>query len=268
MLRLGMEAHSARAQGFQCGLLQLRHRAPPLQRDPRLDARLAAIAERNRVPVRLALLDLVAVAEPGEDALLRLILCQPGELTGRVVHPSVRADHSQLGKVVVETDLVVRRVVCRRDLECSRSEVALDALVGDHRNVTLDPRHDDLTADRVPVALVVGMDRDGHVAQDRRRTDRRDRDVPVPVGERVADVRQRVVDVLVRELEVGEGGQVVWAPVPDPVRTVDPALVPEMYEEAHHRPDVGVVHREALAAVVERRADAAELEHDLAAVLA
>ena len=41
-----------------------------------------------------------------------------------------------------------------------------------------------------------------------------------------------------------------------------------MHEEAHHGADVRLVHREALAAVVERGADAAELEHDLAAVLA
>ena len=58
------------------------------------------------------------------------------------------------------------------------------------------------------------------------------------------------------------------APVDDPVRAVDPALAVEVHEEAHDRAHVGVVHREALAAVVERRADPAELEHDLAAVLA
>ena len=91
---------------------------------------------------------------------------------------------------------------------------------------------------------------------------------PSPVRQRVADVGERVVDVLVRELEVGERGQVERAPVDDPVGAVDPALLPQVDEEAHHRADVGVVHREALAAVVERGADPPELEHDLAAVLA
>ena len=41
-----------------------------------------------------------------------------------------------------------------------------------------------------------------------------------------------------------------------------------MDEEAHHGTDVRVVHREPLAPVVHRRADAPELEHDLAAVFA
>src|SRR6185295_8565378 len=41
----------------------------------------------------------------------------------------------------------------------------------------------------------------------------------------------------------------------------------EVDEEAHHRADVGVVHREALAAVVHRGPEAAELAHDRPAVL-
>ena len=90
----------------------------------------------------------------------------------------------------------------------------------------------------------------------------------VAVDERIADVRERVVDVDVRDLEVGERGQVERAPVDDPVRAVDPALLPQVDEEAHDGADVRLVHREALAAVVERGADAAELHHDLAAVLA
>src|SRR5205823_920278 len=78
----------------------------------------------------------------------------------------------------------------------------------------------------------------------------------------------RVVDLEVRELEIRERGEVERAPVDDAIRAVEPALVPEVDEEPHDGADVGVVHREALATVVERGADTAELEHDLAAVLA
>src|SRR4029077_9384612 len=56
--------------------------------------------------------------------------------------------------------------------------------------------------------------------------------------------------------------------VDDPVRAVDPALLVQVHEEAHDGADVALVHREALAPVVERRAGAPELEPDLAAVLA
>ena len=106
------------------------------------------------------------------------------------------------------------------------------------------------------------MHRHGDVGEDRRRTDGRDRDVPRTVGERVARVGERVVHVLVDDLEVGDRGLVEGAPVDDPVRAVEPAALPQVDEEPHHGLDVRVVHREPLAVVGERRAQAAELAHD------
>ena len=163
---------------------------------------------------------------------------------------------------MVAADLEVGRVVAGRDLERAGAELRLDARVGDHRHGPLDVRDEHLLADRVAVALVVGMDGDGDVGEDRRRPHGRDRDVPGAVRERVARVGERVVHVDVLDLEVGDRRLVERAPVDDPLGAVDPAAVPEVDEEAHHRLDVGVVHREALAAVVERGAEAAELAHD------
>ncbi len=56
----------------------------------------------------------------------------------------------------------------------------------------------------------------------------------------------------------------VRAPVDDPVRAVDPAVVPQPHEEREHRSDVGLVEREPLTLVVHRRAQAPELTHDRA----
>ena len=84
------------------------------------------------------------------------------------------------------------------------AEVGLDALVGDHRHAAFDDRHDHFLADQVRVALVVRMHGDGDVGEDRRRSHGRDRDVALAVGERVARVRQRVVEVDVLDLEVGD----------------------------------------------------------------
>jgi hypothetical protein len=152
---------------------------------------------------------------------------------------------------VVAADLVVLRVVPGGDLQRACPEVHLHPLVGDHRDAPFDERDDDLFADEVAVALVVRVHRDGDVGEDRRRTHRGDRDVAVTVNQRVAHVGERVVDLDVGKLEIRERGQVKRAPVDDPVRAVDPALVPEVDEEPHHGADVGVVHREALAPVVE-----------------
>ena len=267
VLGLRMESHPAFAERRERGLLQLLHFAPPLHRNTRLDPRLAAVAERDGVPVRLSFLELIVFAKPLEDPLLGLLLGQPGQSPRLVVHPPVGADHGQLREAVVAADLPILRIVARRDLEGARAEVHLHTLVGDHGHSPFDERDDGLLAHQPAVALVIRVHGDGDVGEDRRRTHGRNRDLPVCVCERVAHVRERVVDLDVSELEIRERGQVKRAPVDDPVRAVDPALVPEVNEEPHHGPDVGVVHGEALAPVVQRGADAPELDHDLAAVL-
>src|SRR5262249_38069536 len=80
VLRLGVELDASGAQGLERRLLELVHPAPPLQRDPRLDPRLAAVAERDGVPERLALLQLVVLAKPVEDPLLGFLLREAREL--------------------------------------------------------------------------------------------------------------------------------------------------------------------------------------------
>ncbi len=163
-------------------------------------------------------------------------------------------------------DVEVERVVRRSHLERPRAELRVDLVVGDHRDVPLDVRDDDLAPDRVAIALVVGMDCDGDVARDRCGPGGRDRHAAFPVHEGIRDVGERVVHVHVHQLEIGEGRLVERAPVDDPVVAVDPALLVQVDEEAHDRADVVVVHREALPAVVERGADAPELGHDRAPV--
>jgi len=59
------------------------------------------------------------------------------------------------------------------DLERARSEVGLDALVGDDRHATLDEGHDHLFADEVAIALVV------RARLRRRRRNRRRRTVAI-----------------------------------------------------------------------------------------
>ena len=163
---------------------------------------------------------------------------------------------------MVAADLEVGRVMAGRDLERAGAELGLDAGVRDHGDRPLHIGDDDLLADRVPVARVVGVDGDRDVGEDRRRAHGRDRDRSRAVGEGVARIGERVVHVDVLDLEVGDRRLVERAPVDDPLRPVDPPAVPEVDEEPHHRLDVGVVHREALAAVVERGTEAAELARD------
>ena len=169
---------------------------------------------------------------------------------------------------MVPPDLEVGRVVPRSDLQRSRSELRVDAIVRDDRHAPLDDRHEHFPADQVPVALVLRVHRDRDVGEHRRRTHRRDGHRAPALHEGVARVGQRVVDLEVLDLEVRDRRLAVGAPVDDPVRAVHPAALVQVHEEAHHGADVSVVHGEALALVVERAAEPPELAHDHAAVLA
>src|ERR1700704_2396838 len=63
------------------------------------------------------------------------------------------------------------------------------------------------------------------------------------------------------DLEVRDGGTIARAPVDDPRRPVDPALFVERNECRHHGADVTLVHGEAEAGPVQRRAEDAVLAH-------
>ena len=73
-LARGVPVGRVLAQGLERGLLELGHRAPPLERDQGLDPRLAALAARDGVPVRLPSHELTALAQPRQDPLFRLLL--------------------------------------------------------------------------------------------------------------------------------------------------------------------------------------------------
>ena len=267
VLRLRVEANATIAQRRDRGRSRLAHRTPPLQRDERLDARTTALARADRVPIRLALLDQPALLGPREHARTSLLLCQPGEISRLLAHAAVPADGHRLGKAVVTTDVEVERIVARRDLERTRSELAIDPLVCDDGDTPLRVRDDHLSPDRIAVAGIVRVDGDADVGEDRGRTDRRDGDAvrAVAVCERVADRDERVVHVLVHDLEIRDRRLVERAPVDDAVCAVDPPAVPEPDEERHDGADVRVVHREALSRVVERGPQAPVLAHDRAA---
>ena len=172
MLRLGVIPDAARAEGLERRLLELFHSAPPLKGDQRLDTARTALTHRNGVPVRLTLLEQSTLLAPREDASAGLLLRHARDVGNDVVHAPVAADHHRLGEAVATSDLEVHRIVARGDLERTRAELGLHALVGDDRDPSLDEGHDRLLADEVAVALVVRVNGNRDVRENRRRAAR------------------------------------------------------------------------------------------------
>ena len=198
-----------------------------------------------------------------DDLLARLLHGEArvvGARLGR--HAPVLADDADLVEVVAAADLEVVGVVAGRDLQRAGAEVGLDVVVGDDRQVAPDEGQHRRAADEVAVALVVGVHRDRGVGQHRLRAHGGDHDLARAVLERIGDVEERVGDLAVLDLEVGDRRARPRVPVDQVVVAVDEVLVVEVDEDLHHRAHVGVVEREALVVVVHRRAEPLELLDD------
>ena len=116
VLALGVVADASRLKRVDRGSSELVHPAPPLQRDERLDPRMATLAGADGVSVALALLQLSVLLPPLHDAGVRSGLVEPGELRGGD-QPPVEPDHGERLEVVVAADLEVGGVMAGRDLQ-------------------------------------------------------------------------------------------------------------------------------------------------------
>jgi hypothetical protein len=164
-------------------------------------------------------------------------------------------------------DLEVVRIVARGDLERARPELRLDVRVGDDPEAAADERQDRRLPHEPAVAIVIGMHGDGGVGQHGLRAHRGHGHRAVPALERVVDPVERVGDLALLHLEVGDRRAGARVPVDHAVVAVDQALLVEGDEDAGDRVGIARIEREPLVGVVAGRAEALELLPDGRAVL-
>ena len=211
---------------------------------------MAAVAVADGVAVLLDALEEALAAQGVLHCVAGGVAGQSGEAA------AVLVDHGRLGEDVDGRqvgpggDLEVVGVVGGGDFDGARPELGVDRGVGHHRDLPADERQDERPADGGGVALVVGVDGHAGVAEHRLGPGGGHADRPVTVGERIPDVDELAVDVLVLDLDVGQGRMAAGAPVDDPVGPVDEALFVEPHEDDADRPGAALVHREPLAGPV------------------
>jgi hypothetical protein len=171
------------------------------------------------------------------------------------------------GQAVALGDLPVSGVVGRGDLDRAGAELAVDGRVRHHRDRPVDQGQAHRPADQVAVAGVVGVDGHGGVAQHRLGPRGRHPDEARPVLERVPQAGQLAGDLLVLDLDVGQGGEAAGAPVDDPPAPVEQVLLVEGDEHLPDGPGQALVHGEALPRPVDRVAQALHLAEDAPARL-
>jgi hypothetical protein len=156
---------------------------------------------------------------------------------------------------VPPADLEVVEVVGRRDLDGTRALLRVGVAVGDDRNPPADQRQDDVAADEVGIALVLGVDGDRGVAEHRLGPGGGDGDDACRVVlQRVVEMPEMAVDLDRLGLEVGDRRLQLDVPVDQPLVLVDQAFLVELDEGAGDGLGQALVHGEALAAPVRRGA--------------
>ena len=190
------------------------HAQPPLLADQGLDHRVAAVAVPDLVRVRLLFDQESLRLQVGDDFLAGLERRQAVVRKARHVHPAVGVHPVDDFEGMALADVVVHRVVARRDLERTGSEILLDRRVADDRQLPPDQRQDRGLSDQRLVSIVGGVDRDASVGEHRLRIlvvlrHRQASGDVSPTLNRILDVVQRVVVLLPVDLQVGDGGLVV-----------------------------------------------------------
>ena len=117
------------------------------------------------------LLDLRQQAERlhfADDAIAHLEPVRAQELLRRVlVQPAAGIEDVDHLEPMAAADLEVVEVMRRRDLDGARTLLGIGVLIGDDRDAPADDGEDGALADQIPVAAVVGMDRDRGIAEHR-----------------------------------------------------------------------------------------------------
>ena len=169
-------------------------------------------------------------------------------------------------------DFEIVEIVRRRDLDRAAALFRIGIFVGDDRDPAADQRQDEVLADEMREALVLGMDGNAGVAEHGFRPRRGDRDEGRRVGRiegfafnRIAEMPKVSVDLLLLDLEVGDRRQKLRIPVHKALVLVDQPLVIERDEDLEHRLGEALVHGEAFARPVARCAEPLQLIEDHAA---
>ena len=260
----------------------------PLVGQPRLDDDAGAVAFGHLEGVWLNLLKQAKGVEVFDDLLARVeaVHARVGVRQSGVdlvVDAAVDVEHlsaRQYGGVLVQhvdqrqavalADFVVVEVVGRGHLHATGTELRIAVVVGDDRNAAAHQRQLDEFADQRLIALIFRIHGHRAVTQHGFRTGGSNDQVVLAVGgggtvgQRVAQVPQRALLVVVFYFQIGDGGMQLRVPVDQALAAVDQAVFVQANKGLFYRLGQAVIHGEALTAPVNRAAQAANLASNVA----
>ena len=265
-----MEGDLAGVDGVERRPLEFVDGDEPLLGQPRLKRSVAAVAVHDGVVVILDVIEKVMLLEPLDDGLAALFTVHAGKLAVTLDNHRVLIEDIDLRQVVGLTHGVVVGVVSRRDLNKARAKVGVDMPILKDGNLAVDDGELDGLTYKGSLLGVLRGDGDARVAEHGLGARGGDNDVVLAVdrlGQRIAQVPQVALLVLVLGLIVRDSSSAVGAPVDDALAAVDQAVVVPVAEHLAHGLGVVLVHGKALVIKIDGAAHPLNLLDDDAAVL-
>ena len=266
----GVEGDLAGVNGVECRPLELVDGHKPLLGQPRLQRGVATVAVHDGVIMLLDVVEQTVLVEPLDNGLAALVAVHAGELAVALDDHRVLVEDVDLRQVVGLTHGVVVGVVSRGDLDEAGAKVGVDVPILKDGDLTVDDGELDGLTHKGGLLGILRGDGDARVAEHGLGASSGDDDIVLAVdrlGQRVAQVPQVALLVLVLGLVIRDSGGAVGAPVDDALATVDQAVVVPVAEYLTHGLGVILVHGEALVVEVDGAAHALDLLDDDAAVL-
>ena len=266
----GVEGDLAGIDGVERRPLELIDGHKPLLGQPRLQRGVATVAVHDGVVVLLDVVEQAVLLKPLDDGLAALVAVHAGKLAVALDDHRVLIKDIDLRQVVSLTHGVIVGVVGRGDLDKTGTKVGVDMPILKDGNLAVDDGElDGLTHEGGLLGILRG-DGDARIAEHGLGARGGDDDVVLAVdrlGQRVAQVPQVALLVLVLGLVVRDSGGAVGTPVDDALAAIDQAVVVPVAEDLTHGLGVILVHGEALVIEVDGAAHALDLLDDDAAVL-
>ena len=228
---VGDNLEVAALHGGDGRLRQRLHLAEPLGGSARLHNGAAAFADSNRVGVVANFLEQVERLQILDDFFSRREAFHSGVGAGGSTHVAVVGHHIDFGEMVPASDLEVVRIVRGGDFYGAGAELAVHHFVGDDGNFAIHKRHDGACPDQFLVAFILGMHRDGGVAEHGFRARGSHDQIFFAPGDRVANVPEVPGAFFVDHFQVAQHGQADGAPVGHAFVAVDQPLVVQAHED-------------------------------------
>ena len=251
---LGNELYPAVLDDIDGRLGKGLHLHKPLGARERLNNRAAAVAAADIVVIRLYLDKVSLLLEIGNDGLAGFVAIH-AVILAAVYYLCILIDDEYLLKVMAQSDLVVIGVVAGGHLDSARAEAELNIVVGDDGELSADKGQNCVFADKVLIALIVGVNGNTGVAEHGLGTGGCDYKLLIRVLDGVSYMPEAAGHVLVLDLGIRQSRAALGAPVDDSVALIDKSLFVQLTEGLAHGLGSCLIHGECASVPIAGRTE-------------